>query len=138
MPGQYFLVFLTFPAWRNSFQGALPPTVGWSFLLTGSSLPEADGLASTAIWANCRVSNDDGNLPTSSSPLASSTHFSASSPPLLWVRASWLGMGDELERGPPSFLCQSSSHFSGVENPPLPTSFIFLWHHFGSHHTVKQ
>ena len=78
VPGQYFLVFLTLPAWRNSFQGTLPPTVGQSFLLTGSS-PEADGPASAAIWANCWVGNDDGDLPTSSSHLASSTHFSASS-----------------------------------------------------------
>ena len=80
VPGWYFLVFFTLPAWRNSFWGALPPMVGWSFLLTGSSLPKSDGLASTAIWANCQVGNDnDGDLPTSSSHLASSTHFSASS-----------------------------------------------------------
>ena len=78
VPGQYFLVFLTFPAWRNSFQGALPPTVGQSFLQTGSS-PKADGPASAAIWANCWVGNDDGDLPTSSSHLASSTCLSASS-----------------------------------------------------------
>ena len=103
VPGQYFLVFLTFPAWRKSLQGVLPPTVGQSFLLTGFSLPKADGPTSAAIWANCWVSNNDEDLPTSSSLLASSTHFSASSPPLLWARASWLGMGDELERGA-SFL----------------------------------
>ena len=78
VPGWYFLVFLTFLALRNSFWGALPPTVGQSFLLTGSS-PKADGLASTAIWANCQVGNDDGDLPTSSSCLASSTHLPASS-----------------------------------------------------------
>ena len=78
VPGQYFLVFLTFPAWRNSFWGALPPMVGWSFLWTGSS-SEADDPASTAIWANCQVGNDNGNLPTSSSHLASSTCLSASS-----------------------------------------------------------
>ena len=80
VPGRYFLVFLFFlPAWRNSFRGALPPTVGRSFLLTGSSSPEADGPASAAIWANCRVGDDDGDLPTSSSRLASSTRLSASS-----------------------------------------------------------
>ena len=49
VPGQYFLVFLTVPAWRNSFWGALPPTVGQSFLLPGSSSPNIDGPASTAI-----------------------------------------------------------------------------------------
>ena len=78
VPGWYFLVFLTFPAWRNSFQGALPPMVGQSFLLTGSSLPKADGPASVVIWANCQV-NNNRDLPTSSSHLASSTCFSASS-----------------------------------------------------------
>ena len=45
VPGQYFLVFLTFPALRNSFWGALPPMVGQSFLLTGS-YPKAEGPAS--------------------------------------------------------------------------------------------
>ena len=63
VPGWYFLVFFTLPAWRNSFWGALPPTVGQSFLLTGSSLPKADVLASAAIWANCWVGNDDSDLP---------------------------------------------------------------------------
>ena len=78
VPGQYFLVFFTFPALRNSFWGALPPTIGRSFLLAGSS-PKTDGPASSAIWANCQVGNDDSDLPTSSSHLASSTHLSASS-----------------------------------------------------------
>ena len=52
VPGQYFLVFFTFPAFRNSFCGALPPVVGQSFLWAGSS-PEADGQVSAATWANC-------------------------------------------------------------------------------------
>ena len=73
MPGQYLLVFLTFPAFRNSFHRALPPMVGQSFLRAGSS-PEADGLASSAIWTNCRVGDDDGDRPTASSLLISSTH----------------------------------------------------------------
>ena len=64
VPGQYFLVFFTFPAWRNSFWGVLPPTVSWSFLLTVSFLPNVDGPASAAIWANCWVSNNEGDLPT--------------------------------------------------------------------------
>ena len=75
VPGQYFLVFLTFLALRNSFWGALPPTVGQSFLLTGSS-PEVDGPASAAI---CWVGNDDRDLPRSSSYLAYSICLSASS-----------------------------------------------------------
>ena len=64
VPGQYFLVFLTLPTWRNSFWGALPPTVGWSFLLAGSSPLDIYGPASAAIWANCWVGNDKGDLPT--------------------------------------------------------------------------
>ena len=96
VPGQYFLVFFTFPAWRNSFWGALPPTVGQSFLMTGSSLPKTDGLASAAIWANCWFGNNDRDLPTSSS------HLPFPHPPLClfqlllllsWMRASWLGDG---------------------------------------------
>ena len=79
VPGWYFLVFFTLPAQRNSFQGALPPMVGQSFFLTGSSLPESDSPASTASWANCQVGNDNSDLPTFSSHLASSTHLSASS-----------------------------------------------------------
>ena len=71
VPGWYFLVFLTLPAWRNSFQGALPPMVSWSFLLAGSSLPDVDGPTSITIWANCWVSDDEGNLPTPSSCCAS-------------------------------------------------------------------
>ena len=78
VPGRSFLGFLTFPAFRNSFHGALPPMVGQSFLQAGSS-PNADALASTAIWANCRVGNDDGDRPTSSSLFASSTHLIISS-----------------------------------------------------------
>ena len=78
VPGQYFLGFFTFPALRNSFQGALPPMVGQSFLTAGYS-PKTDGPASTAIWANCWVGNNDGDRPTSSSHLASSTCLSASS-----------------------------------------------------------
>ena len=40
VPGQYFLVFLTFPAFRNSFHRALPPTVG-SELPSGRLLPQS-------------------------------------------------------------------------------------------------
>ena len=72
MPGWYLLVFFSFPPLRNSFCGALPPMVGWSFL-QGDSSPKTDGPASAAIWANCRVGNDNGDLPTPSSLLASST-----------------------------------------------------------------
>ena len=60
----YCLVFLTLPAWRNAFWGALAPTVSLIFLLAGSSLPNIDGPASAAIWANCQVSNIEGDLLT--------------------------------------------------------------------------
>ena len=67
VPSQYFWVFLTLPALRNSFQGALPPMVGQSFFLAGSFPPNVHGSASAAIWANFQVGNDDGDLPTPSS-----------------------------------------------------------------------
>ena len=51
--------------------GTLPPTVAWSFLLTGSSPPNVDGPASAAIWANCQVGDNKGDLPTPSSCSAS-------------------------------------------------------------------
>ena len=79
VPGQYFLVFLTLLAFKNSFWGALPPTVDQSFFLASSSPPDIDGLASTAIWANCWVSNDCGDLPTSSSHSTSAILFIISS-----------------------------------------------------------
>ena len=90
VPGQYLLVFFTLPAWMNSFQGALPPMVAQSFLLTGSSLCESDGPACTAIWANCWVGNNDSDLPTSSSCLASSNCLSASS---IFFSSSLMGEG---------------------------------------------
>ena len=58
IPSQYLQAFFSFPAVMKSFLGALPPTVEWSFFLAGSSLPDIDGLASEAIWANCQVSSD--------------------------------------------------------------------------------
>ena len=133
VPGQYFLVFLTLPTWRNSFQGALPPMVGWSFLQTGSS-PKADGQASTAIWANCWVGDDDSDLPTSSSNLASSTHLSASS---IIFSTSLVGEGFLAgdgwctgEEGLLPFAASSSLSFSAraPSSPPFPSqgSISFL------------
>ena len=85
IPGSYLGDFFTLPAFRNSFQGAMPPVVGLSFLLTTSSPPDIDGLASAATRDNCRVGDDSGNLPTS-------PYFSASAL-LLFIS---LGVG-----GPP-------------------------------------
>ena len=55
------------------FQKVLPPMVGWNFLQAGSSLPDIDGPASAAIWANCWVGDDPGDLPTSYNCSASMT-----------------------------------------------------------------
>ena len=81
VPGWCFWGFFNNAAHKNSFQGALAPMVGWSFLQAGSSPPDVDGLASTAIWANCWVGNDSSDLPTCSSHSASS---------ILLFSCSWL------------------------------------------------
>ena len=81
IPGQYFWGFFTFPAFKDSFLGALPPMVGLSFFLASSFPPDIDGLASVAIWANCKVGNDDGKLPVPSSCYASTTLLHISSTP---------------------------------------------------------
>ena len=73
LPGLFYM-----PSLKEFLLGGFASMVGQSFLLAGSS-PKADGLASVAIWANCWVGDDDGNRPTSSSCLASSTHLLASS-----------------------------------------------------------
>ena len=139
VPGWYFLVFLTLPAWRNSFQGALPHTVGWSFLLTGYS-PKADGPASTAIWANCQVGDNDGDLPTSSRCLASSTHLSASSN---IFSSSLVGEGFLAgdgwctgEGGLLPFLAIHLMCLSWLEDP-LVSSPLLLWSYFCSCHSIK-
>ena len=64
VPGWYLLGFFTWPVCMNSFWGALPPTLGQSFLWAGSSPPDLDGLASAAIWTNCQVGDDDSDCPT--------------------------------------------------------------------------
>ena len=142
VPGWYFLVFITLPAQRNSFWGALPPTVGWSFLQTGSSLPKSDGPASAAIWANCWVGYNDGDLPTYSSHLASSTCFSASS---ILFSSSLMGEGFLAGDGlvhwggdPPSSFCQFPPLLLGLEYPPLSTLLMLFGHHFCSSHSIKQ
>ena len=138
VPGQYFLVFFTFPALRNSFWGALPPTVGQSFLLAGSS-PKTDGLASTAIWANCWVGDDDSDLPTSSSHLASSTHLSASS-----TIFSTSLVGEGFLAGEGWCTGEGASFLSLLSFLPSLSSQCFLslplllWHQFSSCHTVEN
>ena len=84
IPSQYLQGFFTLLAFRN-FLGALPPTVSLSFFLADSSLPNVDGLASTAIWANCWVGDNSGDLPTSPQIL----HLCY---PLLHLTWSWRGL----------------------------------------------
>ena len=72
------LSFSLFPAWMNSFWRGLPPMVSQSFLLASSSPPDIDGLASTAICANCQVGDNSGNLPTSPNFLHLHSSFSPS------------------------------------------------------------
>ena len=121
MLGLYFLVFLTFSAWRNSFQGALPPTVGQSFLLAGSSLPKVDGLVSAAIWANCQVGNDKGDLPTPSSCSTSEIQCMISS---TCGEASLAGVGgctsDKGIFSPVSTLVTALIHRTCVSPPLFP------------------
>ena len=50
IPSWYFQAFFTFLAFKNSFLGALPPTVGWSFFLAVSSPLNVDGPAS--VWSH--------------------------------------------------------------------------------------
>ena len=107
VPGWYLLGFFTWPACKNSFWGALPPTVGQSFLWAGSSPPNLDGPASTAIWTNCWVGNDDGDCPTPLQLLSSSTHFSISS---ALGGASLTRDGGWMGRWPSSFFCHYQPH----------------------------
>ena len=113
VPGWYFLVFLTLPAWRNSFWGVLPPMVGQSFLLTGSSPkqmalpPQPSGPTVGLAMMMVTYPHPPATLP----PLPASQPLPLSSPPLLWMRAFWMGMGSALGRGSPSLLCQLLSLF---------------------------
>ena len=134
VPGRYLLGLLTFPAFRNSFRGALPPTVGQSFLRAGSS-PEADGLASAAIWTNCQVGDDDGDQPASASLFASSTHPNTPS-----ITCATSLVGEELLAGEgwctgegghfsftSSFLACLASHLPHLLSLPVSSSCPARW-----------
>ena len=56
----------------------LAPTVGQSFLWAGSSPADIDGPTAVAIWVNCWIGDDSGDLPTSSTFLTSSLLLSTS------------------------------------------------------------
>ena len=110
VPGWYLLGFFTWPACKNSIWGTLPPMVVLSFLHTGSSLPDLDGPASTAIWTNCLVGNNDGDHPTPTNCSATSTHLSTFS---LLGEATLAGDWWLTGGGPPSYLHQFHSYGSG-------------------------
>ena len=149
---QYLWCFLPLLAFRNSFWGALPPVVGLSFLWAGSSLSDIDGPTSTAIWANCQVGNDSGDLPTSpnfsASAILPSVSFGVIRPSILGTRGSWhwgfLRMGMHLC---PHFhflwlpllplpQCNLYSSHTGKENQPIRSQSSFArvtWHLFWIH-----
>ena len=134
MPGRYLLVFWTFPAFRNSFRGALPPTIGWSFLQAGSppmqmALPQQPsgpivGLAMTMVTYPLPPAYSPPQPALSSPP--------APAPPPSWARGFWLGKGGAQERGVASPLSLSSpalpaaSVSSSSPHCPLPPSWP-LW-----------
>ena len=76
IPGWYFQGLFSMPAFKNSFLGALPPTVSQSFFQAGSSPADVNGPASVAICTSCLVGNEHGYCPTSSNFLTSSLHLS--------------------------------------------------------------
>ena len=82
VPGWYLQGFFTFLAFKNSFLGALPPTIGQSFFLASSSPPDVNGQAFVAILANCWVGDNSGDLPTSTRLLT---------PNLLLSTSPWVG-----------------------------------------------
>ena len=71
IPSWYFWGLFNIPAFRNYFCRPLPSTVGQTFLWAGSSPGDVNGSTSVAIWVNCWVGDDPGDLPTSSDFLTS-------------------------------------------------------------------
>ena len=128
MPGRYFLVFLTFPAFRNSFRGALPPTIGRSFLRAGSPpmqmvLPQQP--SGPTVGSATTVVTDPLPPTYSPPPPAPSSSPSPASPPSR-ARGFWLGRGGAPERGvafpcfPPPPTLPVASFSSSTPHSPLP------------------
>ena len=111
---------------RGISSGALPPTVGQSFLLAGSFLPNVDGLASAAIWANCWVGDNSSDLPTSPNFSGSSTLLSNSVLGLFLLLA--LGVHQHWRFLLCMYLCPGS-------NLEGPFTFPHPWYFLGSGHT---
>ena len=126
VPGRYFLVFLTLPAWRNFLLGGFASHGRWE-LPPDWLLPQSRWPSLHSHLGQLLGGNNDGDLPTSSSCLASSTAsqpLPMSSPPPSQVRAFWLGIGGALGRGPPSFCDQFFSFLLWPEHPPLPSLLL--------------
>ena len=119
VPSQYLWGFFTLPTFRNSFWEALPPTVGQSFLLTGSS-PSIDGPASAAIWAKCWVGDKPHDLHTSPTFSASSTFLSSS----LWVGTSDTASGAGGSASAGGFLILCMDLVLGLHIQPLLSSLF--------------
>ena len=124
VPDWYLWGFFTFPALRNSFQGGLSPTVSWSFLLTGSSLPNVDGPASVAIWANYCVSDDSGDPPHLSQLLCLLHSPLKLTLELMFVLA--LALGGPLAMGDPELLHGLGPVFSPSSPSCLPPFIVSL------------
>ena len=75
-PGQYLWGLLNSPALRNSFMGALHPTISQNFFWAGSSPTVVNGPSLVAISANCLIGDDSGDLPI----------YSIFSPPLSFAQ----------------------------------------------------
>ena len=118
IPNQYLWGFFNCPAFRNSFQGALPPMIGQSFFWAGSSSADIDGPSLAAMSANCLIGDDSGDLHTCSSFFTSSPF----APPHLGLGASSVaGDPDSVGAGWTStcvLTCQAFPH------PPFGVTFI--------------
>ena len=80
----------------------LPP--GW-LLLTWCRWPSLHSHLGPTVGLAMMIVTFPHPLGSLLPPPTSQPHPHASSSPLSWVRALWLGMGGEPERGPPSLLC---------------------------------
>ena len=140
VPGWYFLVFFTLPAWRNSFSGGfashsrleLPPD--W-LLPTQSRWPSLHSHLGQllGLWWQGQPSHILQPSCFLHPPLCL-FHLLLSHG---WGLSAW-GWVMYWGGWPPSLLHQSSPHLSGTENPPLPAPLILLWSHFHPSHSIKQ
>ena len=102
VPGWYFLVFFTLPAWRNSFWGLCLPQYVRASSWLAPPYPKQMAQPLQPSEPTVRLVTMTVSFPHPPAillPPLTSLPLPSSSPPLLWVRAFWLGMGDVLGRG---------------------------------------